>query len=133
MCKLVNKQPTTPYPASCLTVCCIFSVTALKDGDCDKMFKAGNKIQNVPIYYNPFLFKGKKLLIRYTFNFHNYSLSSKRPCQLVTGLSLLRSGFDHGLVHVRFIVDEGIVKQYFSFPVSIIPIMLNTHTSPIYH
>jgi hypothetical protein len=63
MCKLVNKQPTTPYPASSLTICCIFSVTALKDGDCDKMFKAGNKIQNLPIYYNPFLFKGKKLLI----------------------------------------------------------------------
>ena len=28
------------------------------------MFKAGNKIQNFPIYYNnPFLFKGKKKLL----------------------------------------------------------------------
>jgi hypothetical protein len=67
MSRLVNKQPTTPYPARCCTVCCIFSVTALKDDDCDKMFKAVNEIQNLPIYYNnPFLFKGKKKLLIYT-------------------------------------------------------------------
>jgi hypothetical protein len=61
MSRLVNKQPTTPYPASFLTICCIFSVTALKDGDCDKMFKAENETQNLLIYYNnPFLFEGKK-------------------------------------------------------------------------
>jgi len=62
MSRLVNKQPTTPYPASFLTICCIFSVTVLKDGDCDKMFKAENETQNLLIYYNPFLFKGKKKL-----------------------------------------------------------------------